>query len=75
MPSVNWRNILWRAGWTFVEGFLSFSQVLPYITDHTGWVNLANSAIGGGLAALISFTKTLAGEMVKPTPPQEPLKP
>jgi hypothetical protein len=71
MTHVNWGNIIMRAVWTFMEGALATITILPYITDHTGWVNVANGAIAGGLAALFSFVKTLAQEMVKP-PPADP---
>ena len=64
---MNWRNIVVRALWTFFQGAVGTVTVLPYITDDTGWQNVANGAIAGGLAALLSFLKTLAQEMVKPT--------
>lgn len=71
MSEVNWRNVIARALWTFVQGAIGTVTVLPYITDETGWVNVANGAIAGGVAALVSFIKTLAVELNVPTPKPE----
>ena len=66
-PSVNWGNVLSRAAWTFAQGALGAVVVLPYISDVNGWKSLASGAAAGGVAALISFLKTLAQESLSPS--------
>lgn len=68
---MNWKNILSRAAWTFFEGAIGTITVLPYLTDLEGWKTIANGAIAGGIAALVSFMKTLGQESLSPS--SEPL--
>lgn len=65
--SVNWKNIMARALWTFIQGAIGTVTILPYISDGTGWQNVANGAIAGGVAALVSFIKTLGQESLSPS--------
>lgn len=67
MSNMNWRNIATRALWTFFQGALGTIAVLPYISDREGWVNVANAAIAGGIAALLSFLKTVGQESLSPS--------
>lgn len=67
MAHLNWKNVLTRAIWTFFQGAIGTVAVLPYISDRQGWVNVANAAIAGGIAALLSFFKTVAQETLSPS--------
>lgn len=63
--SINWLDILERAVWTFVEGFLSSLPVITAITDLQAGHLFANAAIVGGGGSLISFVKNLARERLE----------
>lgn len=59
---MNWKDILERAAWTFVQGALGAITILPLLTDLQGWEALGIAAATGGLSSLLSFVKTLAQE-------------
>lgn len=67
MSNINWKNIVARAVWTFFQGAIGTLTVLPYISDATGWQNAASAALAGGVAALVSFIKTLGQETLSPS--------
>lgn len=67
MPNINWKNVVARAVWTFVQGAIGTITVLPYISDATGWQNVASAALAGGIGALLSFIKTLGQETLSPS--------
>ena len=67
MPNLNWKNIASRALWTFFQGAIGTITVLPYISDATGWQKVASAALAGGIAALVSFIKTLGQETLSPS--------
>ena len=58
----NWRDIVERAVWTFVQGALGAVTVVPIATDLAGWEALGVAAATGGIGAVLSFLKTLAQE-------------
>jgi hypothetical protein len=64
---MNWKNILSRAAWTFVQGALAAVVVVPAVSDLEGWKALAAAAVAGGIAALVSFIKTTITETLSPT--------
>lgn len=64
---MNWKNVVSRAAWTFFQGAVGTITVLPYLTDNTGWQNVANAAIAGGIASLVSFLKTVSQEALSPS--------
>lgn len=70
---MNWKNIVARAAWTFFQGAIGTITVLPYISDATGWQNVASAAIAGGIAALVSFVKTLSQEALSPSAEPVPI--
>jgi len=64
---MNWADIAERAGWTAVQGALSalpVAQVTAAITeaDISGLEQLGLAALGGAVAAGLSFIKTVAQE-------------
>lgn len=65
--AINWKNVLARAAWTFFQGAVGTITILPYITDLAGWQTVANGAIAGGIAALVSFMKTVGQESLSPS--------
>ena len=59
---MNWKNILERAAWTFVEGFLvALPATLSLEVDAAGWKSLLLGAAMAGLSAV----KTLALELLQ----------
>lgn len=59
---MNWRDVLERAGWTFLQTFLSVLLV-----SEIGWLTadaLKVAAIAG-LAAVLSLVKTVAVQKLK----------
>ena len=59
---MNWKNILERAAWTFVEGFLvALPATLSVEMDGAAWKSLLLGAAMAGLSAV----KTLVLEMLK----------
>lgn len=72
-PLINWKNVLARAAWTFFQGAIGTITILPYISDGTGWQNVANAALAGGVAALVSFMKTVGQESVSPSSEPVPI--
>lgn len=64
---MNWADILERAGWTAVQGALSaipVAQITAAITEANidGLEQLGLAAVGGAVAATLSFLKTVAQE-------------
>jgi hypothetical protein len=60
--SINWKEILERALWTFVEGFLiALPATFSLGMDGAAW----KSALAGAAMAGLSATKTLLIEVVK----------
>ena len=67
---MNWTNILERAGWTAVQGGLSaipVAQVTAAISDVdiSSMEQLALVGLGGAVASLLSFIKTVAQARLK----------
>lgn len=59
---MNWKNILERAAWTFVEGFLvALPATLSLDVDAAGWKSLLLGAAMAGLSAV----KTMVLEIIK----------
>lgn len=64
---MNWRDILERAAWTAVQGAIAavpVAQVTAAIggSDVDALAQLALAGLGGGVAAALSFIKTVAQE-------------
>lgn len=65
---LNWKNIISRAVWTFLQGSLGTIVTLTIIPDDLdGWKTVAATAGAAGIAALASFVKTLITEWMNPT--------
>jgi len=67
---MDYRNILSRAGWTFVQSALAAipaAQVTAAIlhSNITGLEQLGLMALSGGVGGLLSFLKTTAQEQLK----------
>ena len=65
---MNWKNIVNRAVWTFVQGALGalvLVQTAP--VDVAGWKAIGLAAGAAGIAALASFVKTVITEYLNPT--------
>ena len=59
---MNWKNILERAGWTFVEAFLiALPATISMEMDGAAWKSALLSAACAGLSAV----KTFAIELIK----------
>ena len=59
---MNWKNILERAGWTFVEAFLvALPATISADMNGAAWKSALLSAACAGLSAL----KTFAVELIK----------
>lgn len=59
---MDWKNILERAAWTFVEGFLvALPATLSMDIDAAGWKSLLLGAAMAGLSAV----KTMVLELIK----------
>ena len=59
---MNWKNILERAAWTFVEGFLvALPATLSADMDGAAWKSLLLGAAMAGLSAV----KTMVLELLK----------
>lgn len=59
---MDWKNILERAAWTFLEGFLvAFPAATELGTDGAAWTAALIAAAMAGLSAL----KTFALEVIK----------
>lgn len=61
---MDWRKILWRAVWTFIEGATGAVPVVTILADVEGWYIWANAAIVGGIASLVSFLRNLSAEQL-----------
>lgn len=65
---LNWKNILTRAGWSFLGGVASaYALVTIAPTDLAGLKDLGLVLLGGGVAGFFSFVKTLINETIIPT--------
>lgn len=58
---MNWSNVVERAVWTFVQGFLAVFTV-SNIADVQALKAAGLAGVTGGVAALLSFIKTVAQE-------------
>jgi phosphoribosylformimino-5-aminoimidazole carboxamide ribonucleotide (ProFAR) isomerase len=58
---MNWKNILERAAWTFVQAFLAVFGVSA-VSDLEALKSAAVAGVAAGVAALLSFIKTVAQE-------------
>ena len=59
---MNWKNILERAGWTFVEAFLiALPATISIEMDGAAWKSALLSAACAGISAV----KTFAIELIK----------
>ena len=71
---MNWTNILERAGWTLVEGFIIGIPATLALADLVMWKEiLLGGALAAGLAG-VSFIKTLAQERLKQLKAAQPLE-
>lgn len=53
---MNWRNLLERAAWTFIEGFLvALPVTLTADMDAAAWKAVLMGAVMAGLSALKTF--------------------
>ena len=60
---MNWKNILERAAWTFVEGFLvALPATLSADMDGAAWKSLLLGAAMAGLSAVKTMTLELLKE-------------
>jgi len=57
---LNWKDIVERTAWTFVQGFVSAIPVGFSLTDFTSMKILAIAGLTGGIAAVLAFLKNLA---------------
>ena len=58
----DWRDVLERAGWTAVQAAVASVTAVPLLTDAAGWEALVVASATAGVAALVSFIKTVAQE-------------
>lgn len=54
---MNWKDILERAAWTFMQTFLAAILASPIFTDSTLNLGAIKSAAVAGLAAVLSLAK------------------
>lgn len=59
---MDWKDILERAAWTFVQAAIGTVTALPLFTDIDGWAAVGAAAGAAGLSAVLSFLKTVAQE-------------
>lgn len=64
--NLNWKNIISRAAWTFLQAALGTLTVLPAFADIEGWRALGYAAVTAGVAALVSLAKTILIELQVP---------
>ena len=61
--NMNWKNIIERAAWTFLEGFLvALPATLSVDMDGAGWKALLVSACMAGLSAVKTMVLELLAE-------------
>lgn len=61
--NMNWRNILERAAWTFLEGFLvALPATLGIDLDGAGWKTLILSACMAGVSAVKTMVLEILSE-------------
>ena len=54
--NINWKNLLERAGWTFIEGFLvALPATLSVNMDGAAWKSAILAAVMAGLSAVKTF--------------------
>jgi hypothetical protein len=61
---MDWKNILSRAAWTFVQAALSTFVAAEVALDVDSLKSVAVAAVVAGGSALLSFLKTLAAEQL-----------
>lgn len=60
---MNWKNILERAGWTFLEAFLvALPATISTDIDGAGWKSILLSAACAGISAVKTFVIELLKE-------------
>lgn len=59
MKKINWKNVLERALWTFVQGFLSTMIITGFTKEEL------KATLIGGLAGGISAVKTIIVELME----------
>lgn len=53
IKKIDWKNVLERALWTFVEGFLlTLPVTIPLGASSATWKSILLGALGGGISAL-----------------------
>jgi len=57
---MNWNNILERAGWTFLQGFLVVITAAPSLD-----LSVAKTAALAGAMAALSFVKTVVQQRLE----------
>lgn len=72
--NIDWKDLLKRAGWTFLEAFL---VALPttYAASEDGWKSCLMSSLLSACAAGVSAVKTLLVNILKPAEETEPITP
>lgn len=61
---MDWGNVVERALWTFVQGALA-NVVVANVADIDELKSVGLAALVGGVAALLSFIKTVAQERLR----------
>jgi hypothetical protein len=56
----DWKDLLERTFWTFIQGFVSVWPVGTSLTDFSALKVFAGAGIIGGIAAVLAFLKNLA---------------
>lgn len=59
MQKINWKNVLERALWTFIQGFISATVVTGFTKEEL------KATLIGGLAGGLSALKTIIVELKK----------
>ena len=59
MQKINWKNVLDRALWTFIQGFISTAVVTGFTKEEL------KATLIGGLAGGLSALKTIIVELKK----------
>lgn len=69
MTQAELKDLLIRAGWTFVQAALAVVLVIP----EAQWtVDVGRTALVAGVAAVLSLVKSMAAKKLKPQDPELP---